>query len=319
MFFYVLLVVGPLLQPDVGDGLAKGRVRAGAGGNPLVRLLHRGKVVEGVDIDELHTHILQPVPPHGGLVGGVSAPGAVGIVGPHDHGFHVLQGVLQEVEGLGSPQPPIIAVSVGGPPGKTLPGVRVVQNLRVAQHPEKTRKGAQLVPHQAPAVVRAGDGRHRLLAVGTLDPGDFPGHQAQGLVPGGAAITGLSSVVRVPPFSVRGFHKILPDHGITEPVVGVRAVFFRQGDKRGRGFAIWGVFLSSGFDDPPRRVVFIENDRPDPSNHTVFRVNRHGAADADTVGYFFRHCAPSLSCFHPPVFIPLFPSFDPRNPRRGEF
>ncbi len=172
----VLLVIGALGDPHIGDGFTQGRISAHPGGDPLVRLLDRGEVIEGVDVDELHPRLLHPPAPQGGLLGGVAAPGGVRVVGPHNHGLGVFHGVVEHIEGLGPAQAPVIAVGMGGAPVEALPGVGVVHDAGVAQHGEKALKQGDFVAAQAPGVVGAGDGGDRLLAVGALDTLNLPGH-----------------------------------------------------------------------------------------------------------------------------------------------
>ena len=119
--FHVIMVVGVVLEPGVGDGRSQGGVGAGPGGEPGAVHHGVGGVVEGVDEDALHAHLLQPDAPDVAFLAGVDAMGAVRVIGPEDHHIGVLQGVLQEVELLRLAQTPVEAPHMGGAPHPAFP------------------------------------------------------------------------------------------------------------------------------------------------------------------------------------------------------
>ena len=280
----ILLVVGALGDPHVGNGLQDGGVGAHAGADPLVGVLHGGVVVEGVDVDELHAHLLQPPAPQSGLLSGVAAAGGVGVGGPADHGLHVLHGHLQHIIGLGAAQTPVVAVGVGGAPVEALPGVGVIGHTGVAHHGEEALEQGDLVAHQAPAVVRGGAGGDGLLAVGLVQTLDLAGHQAQRLIPGGAAVAGLAAVLGVAVLAVGGLHEVLADQGVLQAVIGIGLVPLAVAQQGHGDLALRGVLLAPGLDDPAGGIVVGEDDGADTADHTVDGVQRHGAADAHAVG-----------------------------------
>ena len=125
----ILLVVGVLGDPHVGDGHRQRRVRAHARRDPLgVREDRVGVVVEGVDEDGLDALLLEPRAPDGRLLARVRPAGGVRVVGPEDDHLGVAHHVLQVVERLGHAETPVEAVGVRGAPVPPLPAVRVVEH-----------------------------------------------------------------------------------------------------------------------------------------------------------------------------------------------
>ncbi len=272
VFFNVFLVIEPFGAPYVSNGRTERGIGAGTGSKPLVRLLDRGKVIIRIDIDKLYAQILQPVAPHGGLVARVAAAGRIRVVGPHDHGLDILQCILQKVKRLGSAQTPVIPVRMRRAPGEAFPGIGIILDLRIAEHTEKACECRELIAKQAPGMVGAGAGRNGLLAVCALNPLDFTSNQVQRFVPGSTAIAGFSSVLRIPILSVRGFHKIFPDHRVTDTVVRIGAVFLSQRNKSRLHFPVRGEFLPAGHDNPTSRVVVVLYEWADTSHDAVFRI-----------------------------------------------
>ena len=81
----VVLVVGVLGDPHVGDGHGQRRVRAHARRDPLGVVEDRvGVVVERVDEDGLDALLLEPHAPDRRLLARVRAARGVGVVGPED-------------------------------------------------------------------------------------------------------------------------------------------------------------------------------------------------------------------------------------------
>ena len=209
-------VKGVFGDPDKGDGHGHGRAAAHADGDPFPIHGRGGIVVVGVDEHHLDPFLPEPQAPHGGILARVGAPGGVGIIGPeHDH-FRMLQGIFQQVVLFGHTQAPEETIGMGGAPVPAFPAVRIVEDRRIANHVEKTVKGAHLVAHDAPVVVGGCHACERRRSIGFPDPVDLGPHHVQRLVPADSLVRRLAPILWVPgPVRV----KIHPLHGISDPVL----------------------------------------------------------------------------------------------------
>ena len=73
----IFLVVSALCYPHIGNSLKQSGVSSHAGADPLVSMLDRGVVVEGVNVDELDAHLLEPPAPESRFLSGIAAAGCV--------------------------------------------------------------------------------------------------------------------------------------------------------------------------------------------------------------------------------------------------
>jgi len=267
---HVLLVVGALLQPHVGDGQRQRRGGAGPVGDPLLAHMRRGVVVEGIDEDGLDALVTQPQPPHGGVGTAVDAVGGVGVVAPGDQEFGVAERVLEQVIMLGVAQPPVEAVGVSGTPVPALPAVRVVEDVGEADEVEEARPRARAIAQVSPVVVRGGPGHDGLGTVLGADALHLAGDQVQSLVPADAYIRRLAAVLRVPlPIGI----EVDPLHGVEDALLGIHPGPFYQRERRHTGFAVRRVFLAVDVESPRGCVRLVKDERTHPGDLPIFYVH----------------------------------------------
>ena len=220
---HVLLVVGALGQPGIGDGEGQGMVGAHLGGEPLVGEQSGRVVVVGVNVDHLDAQVLlHPLTPDGGLVSGVDTAVGLRVGGPHDDHLGVLQAVLQQVILLGVAQTPGEAPHVHAAPVPALPGVGVVVGVREAHQVHEAEVGGVTVAEVTPHVVGRGgrqDGGGAVLGADTVDllhqdvvhlvPGNA-------LVAGNAAVLGIALPIGIPVHALHGVQvaPVRVDHGL---------------------------------------------------------------------------------------------------------
>ena len=194
---HVLLVVGALGQPGVGDGEGERVVGADLGREPLVADEPGGVVVERVDEDHLDAEVLHPEAARRGLVRGVDAGVGLRVGRPEDDHLGVLQRVLEQVVLLGVAEAPAEAPHVHAAPVPAFPAVRVMVGVGEAHHVHEAEVGAVAVAHVAPHVVGAGAGEDRRGAGLALHAVDLADHDVGGLVPGDRLVAGDAAVLDV--------------------------------------------------------------------------------------------------------------------------
>ena len=281
---HIFLIISTLGNPHIGNGLQQCSIGAHPGADPLVGVLDRSIVVKGIDVDELNAHLLHPPAPQCRLLCGVTAAAGIGVGGPADDGFGILHGHLQHIIGLGAAQTPVVTVGMRGAPVEALPGVRVIGNAGIAHHGEEALKQRNLIANQAPGMVGRGTCRDGFLAIGLLEALDLPGHQAQSLVPGSAAITGLTAVFGVAVLAVGCLHKVLADHGVFQTVISIGFIPLAVAKQAHGGLSLGGIFLAPGLNNPACGIVVGQNDGANTTNHAVDGVKGHRAAHAYAVG-----------------------------------
>src|SRR5512137_686262 len=80
----IVLVVGALLQPDIGDRLSESSVRPWSGSDPFICHGHCGAVVIGIDKNLLLSQFLQPDTPDRRFLPTVNPSGRIRIIAPMD-------------------------------------------------------------------------------------------------------------------------------------------------------------------------------------------------------------------------------------------
>ena len=281
-----ILVVRTFGEPHMGDSLGQGGVGARPGGQPFIGVLDSGRVAEGVYIDHLDAELAHPDPPDGGLLRAVAAADGVGIVGPvHDH-VGVLEAVFEQVVGLGAAEAPEVAVHMGPTPVEPFPAVGIIEDAGVAQHREEPPEGAGLVVHQAPVMVRRGDGRESLLPVRALHAGDLACNKIQRLVPADTSIARLAPVLRV---ALPARVEVFADHRVPDPVARVDALPLGKDGRGDRRPMRRGKLLAPGFDGPRLGVALAQDQRPHPRDLAVLNVHPNGAPNGAVHEHLLRH------------------------------
>ena len=271
---HVLLVVGALLEPRVGDGEGERVVGADLGREPLVADEPGGVVVERVDEDHLDAQVLHPEAARRGLVRGVDAGVGLRVGRPEDDHLGVLQRVLEQVVLLGVAQAPAEAPHVHAAPVPAFPAVRVMVGVGEAHHVHEAEVGAVAVPHVAPHVVRARAGEDRRGTGLVLHAVDLADHDVGGLVPrdrlvaGDAAVLGIALAVGV---EVHALQRRLDapvgvDHGLEAGRVDRVRRLARRRERLAPGLdlprrRIDGVVEVHGGDADDLAVLHIDEDR----------------------------------------------------------
>jgi hypothetical protein len=169
----VIVIVGVLGQPDIGDRLGQGRVRARPGGDPLVAVDTAREIIMGIDEDLLDPGLLEPDAPDRRFLPGIQAARRVGIRAPVDDELRMFQSVFEQVVLLGHAEPPEKPVGVRRAPVPPLPAVGVVIDQGEAQQMHEPEIDAEMIAQIAPVVMRRARPGDRGLAVSLLDPLDF--------------------------------------------------------------------------------------------------------------------------------------------------
>ena len=282
---HVLLLVGALDHPHVGDGQLQGRVGVGQHGKPLI-CMHGGRVVAvGRDGDVLDAAVIEPVRQ---LRGELPAPRrcrGLQVAAPVQHSVAVLRDILCRVRGMGVLPDRVHAPRVLGAPVPALPAVGVagLHGVAPAQF-QQPRHAAVRGVHRlalAVAVSLTEDGVRAVLVVDALDLGR---DELGGLVPRDAHVLARAARLGVPLALRVPVHAL---HGMGNAVLRVRAPLVHQ--REGRRARLHSRLERRAVAPGQRpvvqfflRVVLVVVHRPDAHELSVLHVGGHhvGATSA---------------------------------------
>ena len=272
----VLLVVGALSEPCVGDGQAEGHVGAQARGEPLIAEELGGVVEVRVDEHHLDPELLHPEAPDGALEGGVdAAAGGLGVGRPEDHHLGVLEGIFEQIVLLRNPKAMAVAPHRHSAPVPALPAVGIVGGVSESHEVQEAVVGAVSVADVAPEVVGAFGGEDRTRAVLVPAARDLVGDDVERLVPGDRFVAGDPSVVGVACALVVEVDAL---EGRQDALRRVDQRALRLSMRRERGATRRHEPVAARLYDPVALVVVVKVDGRQPNDPAVFDIDEDGAS-----------------------------------------
>ncbi len=194
----VILVVGVLGDPDVGDGQIEGRVGVGHHRDPLVGVDGRAVVEVGAHEDALDAYLPPPVHQAAGHLA-VEGPGrGLGVAAPEEQQLGVLGDVGHQVADRLHLAHRLHAPGVLGAPVGPLPAVGVADLLgEAAQHLQQLVLAAVGAVDDLGLAVAVALAEHRVRPVLGVLALEFAGEHVEGFVPGDAHVLALTALVGV--------------------------------------------------------------------------------------------------------------------------
>ena len=180
---HVLLVVGTLGDPCVGDGKLHGRVCIRPDRDPFVRVDGSPVVQIGADVDLFHTYLGPEIAEAARLLSRPAPGRCLGIAPPEEQHIGVFGDIFPQVRLYPLPYR-VLTPYVLRPPVPPFPAVRVSRLQRVAAHEiEQVRMGAMDPVNRLGFPVSVGLREDRGRPVFLLDAPQLVGHYLCGLVP----------------------------------------------------------------------------------------------------------------------------------------
>ena len=276
----ILLVIGPLGEPEVGDGQLHGRVGVGQDGDPLVGVDGGAVVQVGTDEDGLDAQLAEPEAQPAGQVHAEAQGGDLRVTAPEQQAVAVLGHVGDEVGLGGHLAHRLTAPDVLGAPVPPLPGVHVAHLQGIAPHEGEQPVGAAVGGgHVLALAVHVRLAQHRLGAVGLLHAQQLVGADLGGLVPADADVLGLAPVLGVAlPLGV----PVHPLQGIAHPVSGVHPGLVAQAEVGGDHPVRGHEGAAPGLHGPGvavlLHILLVVEVGPHPGDFPVVGIHVHQAA-----------------------------------------
>ena len=228
----IVLVVGAVLEPPVGDGQVERRVGVGQHGDPAVGV-HRARVVDvGADVDLLDAEFGVPVGEAAGQLALPAPRGGLLVAAPEQQQLAVLGHVVEQVALLALAYrfaaPEVLAAP---PPAFPAVGLADLQGVAAPQRQQLAAGAVAGLHHLVLAVLVAlieKGGRAVLL----LDAVHLADDGVQRLVPGDAHVLALAPVLRV---ALAVGVPVDPLHGIADAGRRVDPLLVGDGVRRDEG------------------------------------------------------------------------------------
>ena len=271
----VLLVVGVLGDPRVGDGELEGRIGVGQDGDPLVGVDGVGVVHVGRDVDLLHADLGEPEAQAARHHAAPAKRRGLGVAAPEQHGVAVLGNVFDDVVLAVLLAERVHAPDVLGAPVPAFPAVGLARLQReAAEQVQKVRHAAVGGMDDLRLAVAVDLGEHGVGAVGLDDALELGGDELGRLVPADAFVLAHAAGLRM---ALAGRIPVDALERIGDAVLRVDALLVHERQRRDERLETRLEGVPARLDLPVVEifggVVLVEVERTDAQDLVVFLVD----------------------------------------------